>query len=138
MFYDKVLGQLSEHEGVKGYPYRCSQGFMTIGIGRNLEARPLSQDEIRYLFNNDLNAVMQDMESIFGNDFAFFSQNRRLALTDMRFNLGYGGFRTFKKMIAAIKAGDWEQAANEAIDSAWATQVQPSRVNTVEAQLRNG
>jgi lysozyme len=57
---------------------------------------------------------------------------------DMRFNLGAGGFRTFQRMIRAIHNGDWDRAAMEALDSAWAEQVQDSRVDKIFVQLRDG
>ncbi len=47
----------------------------------------------------------------------------QLALVDMRFNLGPGRFRHFKKMIAAVKDQDFGKAAAEMKDSRWYQQV---------------
>ena len=41
----------------------------------------------------------------------------------MLFNLGAYRFHGFKKMIAAIEQGDYEEAARQMMDSKWAAQV---------------
>lgn len=137
-FFDSIRHQLEDAEGRETHPYKCSTGHLTIGVGRNLETVGLKPHEIDYLFANDVNEAILDLESIFGPIFANISPNRRLALIDMRFNLGYGGFRQFKKMVHAIREGDWNEAAKQAVDSVWATQVQKTRVDRVEKQLRKG
>lgn len=40
----------------------------------------------------------------------------------MAFNLGKPRLSGIVKMIAAVKADDWDDAANEALNSKWATQ----------------
>ena len=44
-------------------------------------------------------------------------------LVDMRFNIGYKGFRKFKNMIKAVKQQDFHSAAREMRDSLWYHQV---------------
>lgn len=41
-----VSGQLIIDEGVKLNPYYCTEGFLTIGVGRNLEGNGLSWGEM--------------------------------------------------------------------------------------------
>ena len=41
----------------------------------------------------------------------------------MRFQLGYSGFRKFKKMIKAVKENKWLKAQNEIRDSKYYNQV---------------
>ena len=40
----------------------------------------------------------------------------------MASNLGKPRLSGFVKMIAAVKAGNWDNAANEALNNKWATQ----------------
>ena len=136
--FDKAKAQLIDHEGFKKFPYRCSEGFLSIGIGRNLHSKGLSNSEVSFLFQNDFDEVFEDLVRIFGPAFHSFSQERKIALIDMRFNLGAGGFRSFKRMISAIWAGNWPKAAKEALDSKWATQVQQTRVSKIISQLEGG
>ena len=74
---------------------------------------------------------------IFG-DVKHFSENRQKALLNMMFNLGYNKFTGFKKMIAAIKLNDWEEAAEQAKDSRWYRQVGKSRSERIITRLREG
>ena len=43
--------QLTRHEGKRAYPYRCPAGKLSIGVGRNLEDKGLSEEEIEYIVN---------------------------------------------------------------------------------------
>ena len=49
--------------------------------------------------------------------------NRQRVLANMCFNLGYPRLRNFKKFLAALQTGNWEEAAEEMLDSKWAVQV---------------
>lgn len=49
---ENLRKQLIEDEGLRLKPYLCPAGFLTIGVGRNLEGRGLSLGEIIWLINN--------------------------------------------------------------------------------------
>ncbi len=120
-----VTQQLLENEGLKLKPYRCPAGKLTIGIGRNLEDKGISENEALYLLNNDISACIADLQKLFTNAESFenLPENVQAVLVDMRFNLGAAGFRNFKKMIKAVKENDFAQAALEMQDSKWFEQV---------------
>lgn len=120
--FDRIRDQLMRHEGLRLKPYKCSQGKLTIGIGRNLEEKGISMAEAALLLDNDIFECLEDLKEIFSM-FEAFPENVKLVLTDMRFNLGPLGFRKFKRMIAAVKLNDWQEAAKEMKDSAWYRQV---------------
>lgn len=46
MNYDNLIAQLIIDEGLRLKPYPCSEGFLTIGVGRNLEGNGLSWGEM--------------------------------------------------------------------------------------------
>lgn len=125
----EMMKDLIRDEGLELKPYRCPTGKLTIGVGRNLEDKGISQDEAIYLLRNDITECVEDLRTIFHN-FEEFSASRKRALINMRFNLGPSGFRSFKKMIAAIKANDWQTACKEAKNSKWYKQV-PTRANRI-------
>ena len=56
MNYDKekLVDQLITHEGMELKVYKDSLGIETIGIGRNLVDSGVSEEEARYLCNNDI------------------------------------------------------------------------------------
>ena len=43
-----------DFEGVVLQAYECSAGYTSIGIGRNLDTRGITEDEAMYLLNNDI------------------------------------------------------------------------------------
>lgn len=137
MRHKTLIDQLIYHEGERLKPYRCTAGKLTIGVGRNIEDVGITREESRFLLVNDIEKCVTDLLTIFP-DFYLYDQARQWALIDLRFNLGPGGFRSFRRMIAAIKRGDWQQAAAEAIDSKWSKQVQYDRVTTITRQMRTG
>lgn len=118
-----------KHEGVKPFAYKCSANKTSIGVGRNLEDKGLSQSEIDLLLYNDIEECENDLNKIYG--FTFFENlpdDIQMVQLDMRFNLGYSGYRGFKKMIQAVKDLDFAEAVKQMIDSNWYVQV-PKRAN---------
>ncbi len=119
---DRLFTQLRLHEGVEHKPYKCTAGYLTIGVGRNIEERGLSDDEIDYILNNDVNIATDELVASF-DWYADLDPIRQRVVIDMVFNLGMPRFKQFKNMIAAIEAGDWMEASNQMMDSRWAEQV---------------
>jgi lysozyme len=129
--------QLAVHEGRKKCVYKDSLGIETIGVGRNVRDKGLSDDEIDYLLDNDIAECEADLVA----GFAWYSaldSIRQRALLDLRFNLGPTRFRSFKNTIASIGRSDYSAAASNLLLSKWATQVQPDRVQRIVRQLRDG
>jgi lysozyme len=114
--------QLKVDEGVRARLYKDSLGIWSIGVGRNLEAKGLSPDEIDYLLDNDMAEAELDARAIFSG-FDDLSDNRKAALINLAFNLGRTRLSAFTRTIEAINAGDFQAAAKEMLDSLWARQV---------------
>ena len=121
-FTDNLVADLIRDEGQKNFPYKDSTGILTIGVGRNLEDRGLSDDEVSILLGNDLVWVADDLdrEVPWWRD---MPETKQRALANMCFNLGMPRLSKFKLMLTALEAGDWVEAANQALDSRWADQV---------------
>ncbi len=113
---------LIRDEGQRLKPYVDTVGKTTIGVGRNLTDNGISADESMYLLINDLNAVDQDL-TVNCSWWAGLPEPAARGLANMCFNLGWPRLSGFKHMLAALQAGEWETAATEAENSAWATQV---------------
>ena len=58
-------------------------------------------------------------------------------MVNMVFNLGMPRLKKFKKMLAAIEAGDGEQAYVQALDSKWADQVKGRATRIAEIFREN-
>ena len=120
---DKLVDQIIEHEGLKLKPYHCPAGKLTIGVGRNLEDKGISQKEAVFLLKNDIDECIADLEGLFKEKFDSFPEQVKMVLIDMRFNLGATGFRSFRKMIKAVNESDFDKASKEMKDSNWYSQV---------------
>ena len=112
---------LRRHEGLRLFVYQCSQGYQTIGVGRNLESRGISADEAELMLANDIEAAVADLQTF--PWWTGLTPGRKAALIDFRFNVGAGGVRNFKKMLAALEVRDYQEAAAQLLDSKYARQV---------------
>ena len=132
---EDALDQLVQHEGLKLKPYHCTAGKLTIGVGRNLDDVGISVDEAMLMLDNDVTTAENELRSRFP-----IVQNidgaRYWALVNMAFNMGIGRLAQFRNMWAAIGDGDWNRAADEALDSIWAKQV-GKRAHDITEMLRN-
>lgn len=122
---DKLLAMLKRHEGVETHAYECSEGKITVGVGRNIDqagGMGLSDDEIDYLLQNDVERVVKELAA----EYPWFNDLddvRRDAMVDISFNLGATRLRLFKRALAAMETGNYKEAATEFLDSRWAKQV---------------
>lgn len=131
---DAVKAYIIKHEGCQLKLYYCTAGKASIGIGRNLDDRGISQDEAEHMFVNDLNLSLSDLIRVFP-DFTSYHPDAQMVLIDMMFQLGISKFKGFVKMIDHIKHKNWKGAADEILDSIYATQV-PSRAKDNAELLR--
>ena len=113
---------IQAREGTKLYPYTDTVGKLTIGTGHNLTDNGISRQVAELLLKEDIAIAQNALKEIFDN-FEELPISVQNALTDMMFNMGEPRFLGFKKMIAAIKQGDFKEAARQAKDSKWCKQV---------------
>lgn len=132
----KLRQLLLDDEGYRQFPYKCTAGKLTIGIGRNIQDRGITKDEAFYLLNQDIEYFTDFLH----NNLPFFkklSEDRQNALISMCFNLGTAGFMKFKKMIGHLEYGQFDSAVKEMLNSKWVTQV-PNRANKLINMIKEG
>lgn len=119
---EKTIAMLERHEKRVLKPYTDTVGKITIGVGRNLSDRGISDAECDVLRDNDIDAVWTELlkalpwvESL--------DQPRQRALLDMGFNMGIPTLLTFKNTLALLHSGDYEGASFNMLQSRWAGQV---------------
>lgn len=125
---------LIEDEGLKQFPYldccgmtwkKCfckEKGNLTIGVGRNLDALGLSENEVQGLLSNDVKRVTALLDRTFPW-FQKISPPRRVVILSMAFNMGVEGLKQFQGMIKSIESGDFTSASNHMLNSKWSVQV---------------
>ena len=137
-----------QNEGRKYKVYKCTGGANTIGVGHNIDAKGLPADIEKYLRKNgkildehidrlyiiDEGHAVADCKKLFP-DFKNFSHNRKIALKDFLFQLGYDRASKFVRSIHLINTNQWEEAADNMLKSLWAKQT-PNRAKRVTDLLR--
>jgi len=138
---ETLVEQIIRHEGRvmshgRHIIYTDAVGKRTIGYGRNLDDRGISDSEARTMLHNDINEALNDLMDHF-EWFGSMNQVRQGVLINMCFNLGITRLRLFRNMIAALEAEDYDLAADEMLDSLWARQVK-GRATELAEQMRSG
>lgn len=133
---------IKRHEGLSLKPYKDTGDKLHIGYGRNLTGKGISMDEAEILFENDMAEALADLsENIFREEWPDLPGQIKSVLINMRFQLGFSGFRGFSGMIASVRANNWQTMAEEMKNSLWAEKT-PNRsgflIKVVEAIGREG
>ena len=126
---------LLHQEGKQPKPYLDTRQKWTIGIGRNLTDKGLSDDEIMHLFNNDIADAIDDARYLCLK-YDDLSQARRMVLISMVFNLGRSRLAKFDKFLGALHREEWNEAADEILDSDAARKDAPARYATLARMMR--
>jgi lysozyme len=92
---------------------------------------------VGWIFRADLEEAEAECVQLFENAWERFPEHVQAACINMMFNMGLGRFAKFKATIAHLRAGDFEHAAAEALDSLWAAQVGPRAKRVTELMRGN-
>jgi lysozyme len=141
MINDKqVARRLWEDEGFRPFAYEDTEGFLTVGVGILIDKRRpgagLTAEEGVYLLRNRIFRL----DNLLANKFPWYGNlepARQQVVLCMAYQLGINGVANFKKMVAAIEAGDFVKAADEMLDSKWARQT-PSRAKRMANMMERG
>ena len=146
---EKLIFNLKVDEGFCSNLYLCTEGKRTIGYGRNVEGMP--DNEIADLkthgislitaeawLEEDIAVAIEAFHKIFTSPIENLTENRFNGIVNMIYNLGETRFRLFKKTIKAIKAGNWELASSEALDSKWSRVQVPNRSLRISKDILDG
>ena len=154
---ENFINKLIAHEGLRLQVYQDTLGIDTIGIGRNLEDRGITKEEMDWMDIPNMDAIYEygiteaDAMYLAQNDVQIVEEElvrshpcveeldavRQLVLVDMAFNLGVPRLSKFKKMWAAIHENKFDVAAKEMLDSRWANQVK-SRSTKLAHAMHHG
>ena len=127
-----LMKELMLDEGYKQEIYADPLGHLTFGVGhlvtKNDEEHgkevgtPVTKERIEECLQQDIKIVFNELDL---NEpwWRSLDSNRQRVIANMCFNLGYPRLKKFKKFIYAMQISQWEKAAEEMMDSKWATQV---------------
>lgn len=120
---EDAKNQIKADEGLVLHPYKDSVGITTIGYGRNLEAKGLSESEAEYLFHNDYQEALRDAQRFCEGAWDHMNAARKGAIINMAFNLGYTRLCKFIRLRIALLTKDYAKAAFSMEASKWYLQV---------------
>jgi lysozyme len=123
MILARIVDSLKFEEGYRAHAYHDHLGVLTIGYGRNIDKSGLgiSKKEAKTMLENDVRRTAIEVEMNFPWS-ADLAASQRETLIELAFQMGMPRLLGFKKMLAALEAGDYETAAAELMDSRYATQ----------------
>ncbi len=141
---DKLREDLIRDEGVRESCYLCTAGKKTIGVGRNLDDVGLMPDEVQalgcstedlktgrvkltgaqidLLLSNDVDRCKVELSRV-APWWIDLPEDKARGLLNMMFNMGPGRLKGFKKMLVALQDRQYPEAARQAEDSSWFSQV---------------
>ncbi len=95
---------------------------------------PITKERSDELLKEDLKTVLNDCEWVI-TGFDVLPEEVQLIIANMMFNLGRPRFSKFVKLISAVEAADWGEAARQMEDSRWHVQL-PERSGRLIARMR--
>jgi len=145
MDIEKLRKQLEIDEGIVHEVYLDHLGLPTFGIGHLIKKDDpeyglevgTKVDEARCIeaFNEDVDTVIADCHILYP-DFDDLPEEVQQIIANMMFNMGRPRLSKFKGMKRGVDAKDWDNAADEMVDSNWYRQV-TNRANRLVERMRN-
>jgi len=117
-----LFDQLKDFEGLELKAYQCTAGKTTIGLGRNLDDYGITKEEAFYLAENNITELEDELDRALPWWWEL-NEARQRALLNMAYNIGTPALLKFKKTLDHLKNGFYDEAAEEVLDSRWASQV---------------
>ncbi len=144
MDIQQLRKQLEIDEGVKYDIYLDHLGLPTFGIGHLVTktdpesgqavGTPISKERVAECFDMDVQSVINDCNKLY-EDFENLPEEVQQIIANMMFNMGYTRLSKFKGMKRGVDSKDWNQAADEMVDSRWYRQV-TNRANRLVERMR--
>jgi len=136
MNLQRLKAVLIRHEGLKLKPYKDTVGKLTIGVGRNLDDRGITEDEALYMLDNDIRILEEELDRVLPW-WRELDDVRQEVLLNMAFNLGVPKLLRFENFLRALREGNYAQASEEMLNSLWRQQV-GRRAKELAIAMRNG
>ena len=144
MDIQQLRKQLEIDEGVKYDIYLDHLGLPTFGIGHLVTktdpesgqavGTSISKERVAECFDMDVQSVINDCNKLY-EDFENLPEEVQQIIANMMFNMGYTRLSKFKGMKRGVDSLNWNQAADEMVDSRWYRQV-TNRANRLVERMR--
>ena len=132
---EAVTKRLMQEEGFRAHAYTDSVGVLTIGYGTNL-AQGITEPQGACLLRLAATADLRTFAALWPPHEAM-PFDVQVELADMAYQLGPAGAHGFRKMLGHLAAGEWDAAADEALDSRWNDET-PARAERLPGAAMTG
>ena len=139
MFIKDFEDRIKKHEGLSLRVYEDTKSIPTIGYGHNLTLG-ISKEIAELLFQLDLKQAYEDYIFRFPSEYKqhlMYDNVRQSVIIELIFNMGLHSLLTFKKMLFALKEGDFREAKLQLLDSKYYKDVR-ERCETLANLLERG
>lgn len=116
------MAELSRDEGRRTHPYLDTANRLSIGVGRNLTDRGVSEAEIDLMLAHDIESAESDLDKNL-TWWRGLDPVRQRAMLNLCFNMGWPTFSQFPRFFSAMYQQRWADAAVELSTSKWASEV---------------
>jgi lysozyme len=123
------------HEGFKPKVYKCTEGYDTIGYGFAIKDLIIDEDVADLILMKKLFILLERIHIAFAW-FKEIDDKAKGVVVNMCYQIGLRGFSKFKKTIYYLETQQYEEAADEMLDSLWAKQT-PNRANQLSDIIRS-
>ena len=150
----ETIEQIKIDEGYRAEPYLCSEGKLTWLYGRNIEDRPITDNEWKKLimllssglnlkdwagelFNYEIKILKKSLNG-YAVYISHYPEEVGVIVLNMAYNMGLSRFNPKKwpKFFKAIREHDYEEAAKQMKNSKWYRQVGNRSRRLVDSMLR--
>lgn len=126
-------------EGFVPHAYQDSEGYWTIGIGTLIDEKKgggITREEAQWLLRRRVEKLKEEIRT-HQPKVRILTEAREYVIYSMCYQMGVQGVLNFRKMWTAIKSDNYEEAANQMLDSLWAKQT-PHRARKYAEIMRTG
>ena len=145
MDLEQLREQLKIDEGCVYEIYNDHLGYPTFGIGHLVResdpenglptGSPISESRVVEAFEQDVQTVLSDCAILYP-DFEELPEEVQQIIANMMFNMGRPRLSGFKGMKRGVDSQNWQEAADQMVDSRWYRQV-GARAERLVERMRN-
>ena len=145
MNIDQLQEDLERDEGCVNEIYLDHLGYATFGIGHLVTnsdeeygwsvGTDVDEFRVKEAFEDDVQNVLSDCEKLYVQ-WEHLPEEVQLIIANMMFNMGYTRLSKFKGMKRGGDSRNWEEAADEMVDSRWYRQV-TNRADRLVVRMRS-
>ena len=140
MNLDNMREMLIANEGLSLKLYKCTAGITSIGVGRAIQTRGISEDEAMFMLTNDIEICIAALDKHYPW-WKRLSEARQEVMVDLMFNLGESRLAKFVQFLQSMETAssteDYAVAAEHLLDSLYAKQL-PGRSKRNAEIIRGG